>query len=290
MKIKANNLLELFEQFPTEQACIDHLCKLRWPDGRTCPYCGHEKTYNRNDDRFICGGCNRSFSVRVGTIFEGSKLPLQKWFIAIWLLMSNRKGISSCALARQLGVRQKTAWSMLHRIRFALYKADDEEMIDGLVEVDEAYFGGREKNKHFDKRLFNRWKEGKTAAMGLRNRDGKVRLRHIGIANGTRMMAFIRDNVKEGAVLFTDQHDGYNDAGDRYEHKTIRHNHHEYVRGIISTNGIESVRAVLKRGFGGIYHHWRPYYMPLYLAEFEARLNMVEKDDGERLEEVLLAA
>ena len=290
MKIKANNLLELFEQFPTEQACIDHLCKLRWPDGRTCPYCDHKKTYDRNDGRFICGGCNRSFSVRVGTIFEGSKLPLQKWFVAVWLLMSNRKGISSCALARQIGVRQKTAWSMLHRIRFALYKADDEEMIDGLVEVDEAYFGGREKNKHFDKRLFDRWKEGKTAAIGLRNRDGKVRLRHIGVANGARMMSFIRNNVKEGAVLFTDQHDGYNEASSQYEHKTISHNRHEYVRGIISTNGIESVWAVLKRGFGGVYHHWRPYYMPLYLAEFEARLNMVDKDDGERLEEVLLAA
>lgn len=290
MKIKANNLLELFEQFPTEQDCIDHLCKLRWPEGRPCPYCDSEKTYNRSDGRFICGSCNRSFSVRVGTIFEGSKLPLQKWFVAVWLLMSNRKGISSCALARQIGVRQKTAWSMLHRIRFALYKADDEEMIDGLVEVDEAYFGGREKNKHFDKRLFDRWQEGKTAAIGLRNRDGKVRLRHIGIANGARMMAFIQDNIKDGAVLFTDQHDGYRDAADQYDHKTISHNRHEYVRGIISTNGIESVWAVLKRGFGGVYHHWRPYYMPLYLAEFEARLNMVDKGDGERLEEVLLAA
>ena len=290
MKIKANNLLELFEQFPTEQACIDHLCKLRWPNGRDCPYCGHDKTYNRTDGRFICGGCNRSFSVRVGTIFEGSKLPLQKWFVAVWLLMSNRKGISSCALSRQIGVRQKTAWSMLQRIRLALYDIGGRDKVDGIVEVDEAYFGGKEKNKHFDKRLFDRWREGKTQAIGLRNRDGKVRLRHVGIANKVSMMWFIRNNIKKGAVVFTDQHDGYVEVSNNYEHKSVNHTKHEYVRGIISTNGIESVWAVLKRGFCGIYHHWSREYMPLYLAEFEARMNMVDKDDGERLEEVLLAA
>jgi len=290
MKIKANNLLDLLEQFPTEQACIDYLAAIRWPDGdRTCPYCGSAKTYSRSDGRFICGDCNRSFSVRVGTIFEGSKIPLQKWYIAIWLLMSNRKGISSCALSRQIGIRQKTAWSMLQRIRFALC-SDDQEMVGGLVEVDETYFGGKEKNKHFDKKLFDRWPEGKTAAIGLRTRDGQVRLRHIDIANAPRMMSFIQDNVEEGAVLFTDEHTGYGEAGERYEHKTVSHNRREYVRGIISTNGIESVWAVLKRGFGGIYHHWRPYYTHLYLAEFEARLNMKGDDDGERLEKVLKLA
>ena len=201
--------------------------------------------------------------------------------------MSNRKGLSSYALARHIGVAQKTAWFMLQRIRLVLSDIDDDEKIDGIVEVDEAYFGGREQNKHFDKRLFDDWRDGKAPAIGIRSRTGQVRLRALGIADKVEMMWFIRNNIKRRSAVFTDSHNGYNDVGKDYEYKTVNHGRREYVRGIITTNGIESVWAVLKRGYGGVYHHWSRRYMPLYLAEFEARINMIDKDDGTRLETVL---
>lgn len=166
------------------------------------------------------------------------------------MFASNRKGISSCALARQIGVRQKTAWSILKRIRFLFSELDDEGLLDGIVEVDEAYFGGREKNKHLDKKLFDQWPDDKQPVMGLRTRDGEVRVKPM----DRDVESFVRDNVKEGAVVFTDGHTGYDGLGGDYEHKTVNHSRHEYVRGIVSINSVESTWAVMKRGYVGTYH------------------------------------
>ena len=288
MNIKADNLLELLERFPTEEACVAHLCELRWPDGeKICPYCGENHIYTRSDGRFRCKACQRNFSVKVGTIFESSRVPLQKWFIGIWLFMSNRKGISSYALARQIGVSQKTAWFMLQRIRLVNYNMGIGLPLDGVVEVDETYFGGREKNKHRDKKLGDRWPEGKTPVMGIKQRDGMVRLEQVDNTTDETMKYFVSRNAKIGATLYSDEHQGYKEVGMAYDHDTVRHSAKEYGRGEVHTNSIESVWAVCKRGYMGIYHHWSRRHTWLYAAEFEARLNLRDEKDGARLSAVL---
>jgi transposase-like protein len=287
-----NSILQVIKEFSTEEKCIKHLEKLRWPKGIICPCCGsNRKVYSiERSNNYKCADCKKQFSVRKGTIFEESRLPLQKWFVASWLVTSNRKGISSCQLAREIGVTQKTAWFMLGRLReVAKVIGGSGGPKSGEIETDETYLGGKEKNKHFDKKLnAGRGIVGKQAVVGLRERTGKVKIMKVSDTTKEVLQNFIKYNVAIGSTIYTDDHRSYEGIGEiNYKHYSVNHSMKEYVRGQVHTNGIESFWALLKRGYYGTFHHFSWKHLNRYLAEFETRWNMSQLDDGQRLNSIL---
>ncbi len=194
MKREIKSLYEFFEVFPDEQAAIDHLRAIRWKDGAFCPYCKSTRVMHFSDKKtHKCHDCRQRFSIKVGTIFEDTKLPLRKWFAAVWLTTSHKKGIASTQLAKDLRITQKTAWFVLHRLRHAARTKsfNRSTKMSGVVEMDESYFGGKEKNKH----ARNRGKKPKTAVFGMVERDGSVRARTIGKLSARVIEGRVIDNV-----------------------------------------------------------------------------------------------
>lgn len=264
---------EFFQQFPDEQAAIDCIESRRWPDGVRCAYCNSEKTkrISNRPQYHQCNACRKQFTVRTGTIFERSHIPLHKWMYAMYLLQTARKGISSLQLSKELGITQKSSWFLLHRLR----EACDIEAVrmDGEVEVDETYVGGKERNKHESKKLkAGRGTVGKQAVLGMREREGRVKAKPIDDTSSQTIQQEIHENVEEGATLYTDEHCAYQGL-EGYEHQSVKHSAKEYVNQMAHTNGIESVWAVLKRGYNGVYHHWSKKHMRRYVNEFVFRLN-----------------
>lgn len=290
---KFSNLLELITYFKDDNTCRIYLEKIRWNDKLVCPYadCKHDHIYRYSDGkRYKCEKCQRQYSVKVGSIFEDSKISLQKWFAAIYLITSHKKGISSLQLHRDIGVTQKTAWYMLHRVRHSLGIHGADVKLSGVVEADETFIGGKEANKHEDKKTANtqgRSVKTKTPVAGAVERGGNVKATVVKNTQLSTLHKFVKQNVQKGATLNTDEWYGYNGLNKLYEHYVINHNVKEYVNGSIHTNTIEGFWSLLKRGCLGIYHSMSAKHLQKYLDEFAFRYNTIDLSESNRFDKML---
>jgi len=282
---------KLFEMFPDEETARLYLESRLWPNSVTCPECRNcTRITTRKGGFYRCNACKLDFTVRTGTIFERSHIPLHKWVYAMYLLLTARKGISSMQLAKEIGVTQKSAWFMLQRIREAC--GNDTDILQGEVEIDETFFGGLERNKHKSKKLNEgRGAVGKTAVFGMRERGGRTTAMVIGANDSATIHGVIAENVLPGSRLLTDEHRSYSSLGEHFKHDSINHRDGVYVRGDVSTNGIESVWAVMKRGMHGVYHKASKKHLHRYVNEFTFRLNAgnVKRHSLERLDSLIAA-
>jgi len=298
---KPKTLQEAIQHFSNEQVCIDAVASMRWPDGPQCPACLTKEPYYLNTQkRFKCRECRRQFSVKLGTIFEDSPIPLQKWMPAMWMLANCKNGVSSHEIGRALGVTQKTAWFMLHRLRLAMKGYDLGTKLGGpeggAVEIDESFFGGKVKNMHRDKR--ERYAAvkghvggatGKTAAIGILDRETReIRTKVIPDVKRETLQTEILKNVKYGSAVYTDDAVPYNRLNWRYVHEVVNHAN-EYVRGQVHTNGLENFWSLFKRHLRGTYVAVEPFHLDRYLDEQVFRFNNRKKpmDDYARFEKVL---
>ncbi len=273
---KGLGIIELINMFPDEESARKWLEDIRWPNGeRHCPHCGSLKTSivkSKKPMQYHCGDCRKYFSVRVGTVMQSANVPLRKWVIAMYLMSTSLKGVSSMKLHRDLGVTQKTAWLMSQKIREG-WTANDNKL-DGIVEVDETYIGGKEKNKHNKSKLkIGRGAVGKIAVIGAMQRKGDIKAKSISATDGLTFKNFIRENVEKDTQVFTDDHRGYLGLTPVFKHNFVKHSAKEYTKGAVHTNGIESFWSLFKRGYYGTYHHMSLKHLNRYVKEFCERHN-----------------
>ena len=282
-------LLELQVMFPDEEAAVQWFEGFVWPDGRKCPRCGGDNTHRSTHKTmpYRCRPCKRFFSVRTGTVMQSSKLPLKTWTYAIYLEVTSLKGVSSMKLHRDLGIKQDTAWHLQHRIRSAFLREVDSEC-KGPVEVDEAYFGGLEKNKHEHKKLkAGRGTVGKSTVVGMKDRGtGQVKAQVVKDNRGPTLQQFVCDHVKEGAAVYTDEARAYKGLVS-FDHAAVNHSVSKFVDGQVHTNGMESFWAVLKRAYRGVYHQISPKHLNRYIAQFAGEHNIRRLDTLDQMEHVV---
>lgn len=271
------SIYQLSKLFPDQETARIYLESRMWPDGVRCPFCGSARVTTRKGGYYRCNACEdgENFTVRTNTVMERSKIPLDKWVLAMYMLVTARKGISSMQLAKEIGVTQKSAWFMLHRLREACGDDSDIDKLSGTIEVDECFVGGIEANKHAHKRQnLGRGPVGKVAVLGIRERGGHTIAKVIPNRTIQTIQGAIHEHVEVGSQLYTDEHVAYSDLdGLFFRHDTVNHSASEYKRGAAHTNSIESVWAVLKRGLHGVYHHASKKHLGRYVDEFTFRLN-----------------
>lgn len=287
------NLLEAVRYFSDLDVSTAFVAKLRWPDGPVCPKCeSKDHSYISTRRLWKCKACKKQYSVKVGTIFEASALGLDKWLPAVWLIANSKNGISSHELGRALGTTQKSAWFMLHRIRLAMQTGTFDKL-DGEVEVDETYIGGKARNMHKRDKArkgITKGMGGKTTVAGALQRGGAVRAAVIKDTKQPTLEAHVREHIAPGAAVFTDQLGSYKDlALMGYAHETIDHAE-RYVDGHVHTNGMENFWSLLKRGLNGTYVSVEPFHLFRYLDERVFTFNLRELTDYARFETVLRAA
>ena len=273
---KGLTLLQVVQKFSDEREAEQWFVDGRWPDGVTCPFCASSENVmerkNRKPQPYRCRACRKDSSVKTDTLMHGSKLSLGTWAVAYFLFTTNLKGVSSMKLHRDLGVTQKTAWHLSHRIR-EVWQSEHGQF-EGPVEVDETFMGGKERNKHASKKIkAGRGTVGKTAVIGAKDRkSNRVSADVIEGTDGETLKGFVVDNVKEGAKVYTDDHAGYHGMWG-FDHESVKHSVGEYVRDQAHTNGIESFWAMLKRGYEGTYHKMSVKHLGRYVGEFSGRHN-----------------
>ena len=287
-----NTLVEAVKYFSDVDVCNEYMKHVKWPDGRiTCPKCGGDRIGEIRTRRMLrckASDCRKQFSYKVGTIFEDSPLGLDKWFVAVWCITNCKNGISSYELARDLGITQKSAWHMLHRIRLAMQEGSLLKM-SGTCEADETFVGGKAKNMHKaerEKRINGRGAVGKTIIQGILKRGGRVVADVVNNTKRKTLQPNIRSVVETGSTVYSDALKSYEGLSSDYIHETVDHAR-EYVRGDVHTNGMENFWSLLKRGINGTYISVMPWQLFRYVDEQVFRFNERKKTDGQRFGEVM---
>jgi transposase-like protein len=293
-KGKPSTLLEAIRYFSDIDVCTEFVAGLRWPNGPVCPTCGGvEYSFLKTRRLWKCKACKRQYSVKVGTIFEDSALGLDKWLPAVWLVANSKNGISSHELARALGITQKSSWFVVHRVRLAMQTGSFSKL-SGEVEADETYVGGAARNMHVVDRkrkgvTGGRHAANKTVVAGVLERGGQARAHVVPDVSGKTLKGIVRDHVRPGSTVYTDNWKSYYGLDAEYAHEIIDHAE-KYVDGRVHTNGIENFWSLLKRGLHGTYVSVEPFHLFRYLDERVFTFNLRECSDYGRFEAVLRAA
>jgi transposase-like protein len=290
MNCEAKSLIQAVRYFSDLKVCNEYMRSIKWPDGVLCCHkCGSTAVYELATRPVLkCRDCKKQFSYKVGTIFEDSPLGLDKWFVAVWAIANAKNGISSHELGRALGVTQKTAWFMLHRVREAM-RTGDFRKLSGTIESDETFVGGEAKNMHAhirEKKIRGRGSVGKRIVHGLLERGGEVRAKVVDSTEAKELQGAIRSNVVQGSNVYTDAHSGYQGLYDAFIHETVDHTL-EYVRGQVHTNGLENFWSLFKRALKGTYTHCEPFHLRRYVDEEVFRFNQRKDDDAGRFDDVM---
>ncbi len=290
------SILQLVNSFPTEESCIKHLEAIRWKDGNVVsPFDNTSKVYKCKGNRYQCKNTGKYFNVKTNTIFDNTKIELRKWFMAIWLVTAHKKGISSLQLGRDLDITQKSAWFMLQRIRNCFGINEDNDKAENMVEVDETYVGGANRNKSLSKRKEihkNGPKTGgshKNPVLGILQRDGYVRAFAIDKSTGGVIKPILFEKISEYATVITDGYGAYRDIDKHFlEHRIVYHDKKQYVDGEYHTNTLEGFWGLFKRGIIGIYHLVSRKHLQKYVDEFSFRYNTRKQTDYLRFNLLLL--
>lgn len=278
-----NSLFELLKVFSNEEKCIEYLEKVRWNGTVTSPFDPKSKVYKCSKG-YYCKNTNKIFNVKTKTLFENTKVPLQKWFVGIWLITSHKKGISSLQLSKDLNITQKTGWFMLQRIR-KCFENENQHKLFNTVEVDETYIGGKERNKNIKpnkKGTQGRSIKSKIPVIGMIERKGKIVSYVIENTKSETLTSSIQKVVDTSSKIYTDEWKGYCKIHTLYEHKFVKHNSNEFVDEDVYTNTIECFWGLLKRGLLGVYHRTSRKHLQMYIDEFVFRFNTREVKETER--------
>lgn len=282
--MKFKSLPQVLNHFNDKGTCTKFLEQQRWNGKPICPHCGHDKVYKTNRG-YKCADkdCYKKFTVTVGTVFENSKIKLNLWFAAIYLATAHKKGISSLQLHRDLGITQKTAWFMLHRIREML-REKKSNLLQGEVQADETFVGGKNRNRHTDKKVeFSQGRsvKDKTPVLGLLS-NGRVNTTVVPDTKAGTLKPIIQKMVEKGSIIVTDEWGAYNGLSSDYQHEVVKHNEGQYISNGFHTNSMEGFWSLFKRGIFGIYHHASPKHLHRYCDEFSYRYNTRKINDGDR--------
>jgi transposase-like protein len=297
MTTNFKSLIQLNDFFKEEKTCYEFLANQIWDGGNpVCPFCHYTKVYvtksrstkpsKKDIPEYRCASkdCGKKFSTTTGTIFEASKIPLRTWYAAIYLITTHKKGISSLQLATDLQITQKSAWFVLHRIR-EMYRESAPDMLKDVVQLDESLFGGKNKNRHADKKVKGaqgRSFKDKTIIFGARDIIGRVRTQVVPYADADTLQPIAEKWVEKGSIMVTDEWHAYRGLNENYFHIKIDHSVGEYTTGAFTTNGIENFWSLFKRGIIGIYHQVSPKHLQRYSTEFAYRYNTRKDASDER--------